>query len=316
VSSDLAIRAYSDYLDAFGISSPTNAIRSQYRIAKLYLEQGDDRRHEQALDEIETLYSQLSDAELTEQMSALAWDHVGEAAFRALSSRHAAYVADELTRDKDEDASLLASKETELLEFVTAAEQFAGTYASFQYVTAAKYLAADSISYFAQLGLSLEPPPEFDEELQWAYWDILEEQVFPKFYSFQAQAVDRFEKLIELGQTVQRHSDWITRTYETLNELEPSTYPAQKLEISGELDAEAAPRMRPRSVDDEVVPVGTEVSAPAADSPWGQEAAPIEETATEAPATEETATEEAPADSPSDGEAPPVDPSPWGEEAP
>ena len=178
----------------------------------------------------------------------------------------------------------------------------------------------------------MEPPPEFDEELQWAYWDILEEQVFPKFYSFQSQSIDRFEKLIELGKTVQRHSDWITRTYEALNELEPSTYPAQKIEISGELDPEATPRMRPRSIDDEVVagPSTAEDVTPSADSPWGQQA-PTEESSTEEASTEEASTEEAPTeeapteqppteqppvDSPPDDETPPADPSPWGEEAP
>ena len=53
----------------------------------------------------------------------------------------------------------------------------------FEYSTAALLLIGKAYLYYADLGLSLQPPSSLSMEEQDIYYEVLETQVYPKFYA-------------------------------------------------------------------------------------------------------------------------------------
>ena len=164
-------------------------------------------------------------------------------------SSYEAYISDEVSGEEAEDAELLERKETELLAFITEGDEFSAKFSSFHYTAGARFLQAGAIEYLATLGLGLEPPAGLNEDQQWAYWDILEERIFPKYYEFQEKAVERYLSVIELSKSLKRHSEYVTMSYSALNSLEPASYPAQKPETLGDVNPQEPSLLRPVSME-------------------------------------------------------------------
>ena len=241
-----ALDFYRRYLKTYDIENANNAVEAKYKIYRLQVKLG-EKRPEKTLDELVEMFDRILDAGAN--LGGAGRDHVAEAAFRDVQAAYDGYIVDELSRDETKDAELLERKEAQLLEFIGLADAFTAKYTSFHYTAGARYLQAGAIAYLSKLGLGLEPPSGFTEDQQWAYWDILEERIFPKYHEFQEKAIERYVSVTDLSRSLKRHSDYVTMSYDELNLLEPATYPAQKVEVYGGVNPQEPPTVRPVSME-------------------------------------------------------------------
>jgi len=110
-------------------------------------------------------------------------------------------------------------------------DRFVGTYGDFEYLAKAQFLKAKGLLYLADLGLGLEPPDGFTEEQQWAYLDVLEEQVFPTYYAYEEQGVERLVEVLDFAKRNRRYGPVVEQTQVELNRRRPEEYPALKKEL-------------------------------------------------------------------------------------
>ncbi|MBW2252960.1 MAG: tetratricopeptide repeat protein [Deltaproteobacteria bacterium] len=251
VGSYQARRFYEGYLRTYGLSNPDHALEAKYKLAKQHLEAGSQRRHRAYLDEILRDFDRLaaSGAEL-------GWGsrhYAAEAAFVQLQEEYDRFTSDTLSGREDKDLELLMDKKpAELSKLEEQGLGIVRRYSDFEYSTASLYLVAAAYLYYADLGFKLEPPSTMSPEEQDVYWEVLETEVFPQFYTVQDKAIARFEALIKLAREQKLYSEWVGKAHVGLNDLDPRGYPKEKPEIQGESAAEITPDIVPRRIQEEI----------------------------------------------------------------
>jgi TolA-binding protein len=249
VGPDDAIRFYRGYLKSYGLENPDHALEAQGKIASILKEQGKERDASLALDELMSLYDEAAEAGAT--IGPEGRDIAASAAFRAIYEQYEVVVDKELSGDESKDTALLLDQlPGEVGEFDAAVEAFINKYLSFEYITAAVYLQGATRGFYATLGLSMEPPEGMPDDLVDAYWELLEESLFPQFYGVEEQALQKYKRVIELANTQKRHSGWVDEAQRGLNELRPGDYPAVKAPIVGQVQGYQPPTFTPMTVGD------------------------------------------------------------------
>lgn len=267
-----AIKFYNQYLQKFGTRNADRALEAKYRIAQLYKEQGNTKAYDKTMDELLAEFRKLVAAGRANDIHSEARRYAAESAFREVQANYDRLVGEKLTgRDEKKDVEILTRKEGEVQQFRDATLDFASAYADFEYGTAVLYLRAASLLYYADLGFSVQPPPGLSDEEDAAFRQILEEQVYPKYYPIQDKAKAEFQQLIELSKEKKTWSPWVGKAYETLNTLDPFTFPAEKVELRGSPDASIVPEIRPMTMEPpkETPPSGAPTTPPAGGSQGG-----------------------------------------------
>jgi hypothetical protein len=131
--------------------------------------------------------------------------------------------------------------------FEETAKVLLSKYKDFEYGTGAFYLMGASRLYVAELIYSLQCPYSNEEDCE-IWWELYEENWRPLAQTFEDTARSRFQALIDQGKTQKLHSPWIDRAYETLNKLDPFSYPSVKAELRGDFDLRALPLVRPMDI--------------------------------------------------------------------
>jgi TolA-binding protein len=234
VDRDRAITFYKSYLSQFALTQVDHAIEAQARIADLHKAAGRAKDASSALDELVALFDRAVASGKTPSLASQ--DRVAEAAFRALQAHHDKIVANKLSRDDKKDGDLLNVKlPAELDAFAAEVQAFSTKYASFWGITGAYYLYGAAEMHYARLGLALEPPAGLSEEDRDVFWQLLEEQLFPKYREREANAVKSWQSVLELATRFHRHSVWIDRSNEALNQFDPKQFPAGKRTLPGDM---------------------------------------------------------------------------------
>ncbi|MEZ4321396.1 MAG: tetratricopeptide repeat protein [Myxococcota bacterium] len=234
---------YDRYLKKYGYTNPDNAFTALVRQAEIQKSQGNLRTYEKKLDEMERAFDQLTAEGKT--LGPLAHHYAAMAAYRSLEEEYKKVVKGELTRNEDKDSKLLDDKKAAVKAFEPQAKAFAAKYNDFEYSSAALLLLAKAPSYLADLGLGLQCPKGYSEDDCFAYYDILEEKVFPQFRAIQNEIViTRLNELIQKAEELKRHSPAVDGAMEELNRINPVDYAAVKTELQGETDSTAPPQIR------------------------------------------------------------------------
>lgn len=246
VSDEHAFKFYRKYLDTYGLQNPNHAIAAEWRIAKYHEKKGDKRAHERQLDKVIDTFDRIiaSGADV----GAEGHRYAAAAAFRHLQTAFDRFASEGLTRNEDKDTEILFERKPEEMKaFESQARTFVSKYRNFEWNSGALLLQARAALYYADLGLSLTCPKGYTDDLCFAYEEVLEEQVFPKFYDVEAVGVRRLEELIEAAAKQKKHSPYIDQARAELNRRDPLEYPAVKPELRGRADATIPVRVLPRS---------------------------------------------------------------------
>lgn len=234
-SPDKAMAFYKRYLREYDIDNPNHAIEAQYRISEILEEKGQDRAYERQLQEIIGTFEEImaSGAEL----GASGHKYASTAEFPRLLEMYEDFIDEELenTRNsEDRDAKILTEiKPEELKAFKAEADAFIAKYKDFGNNTGALYLTAMVGMRFADLGLSVKPPPGLSEEEEWAFLDILEQSLYPQYYQLEEASIARLSDLVDAAKKQKKHSKWIDMALEEMNRRRPVDYPAVKAETLG-----------------------------------------------------------------------------------
>lgn len=268
VSDDLALRFYRRYLDQYGLQNPDHAIEAEYRIATILAGQGNTRAHERQLDKIVETYARVQAA--GGQVGAAGVNIAAAADFRNLQKAYDDLVKDKLTGNEDRDLVLLEdTKPNQLKAFEAATKDFVVRYpGAFEWNSGAFYLQGMAALYLADLGLSIRCPPSFAAEDCWAYEEILEEKVFPKYYAVQDVGVQKLKELVEGARQQKKHSPFIDEALAELNRRDPLAWPGVKQEVRRTMKASAPIKLVPRDANGRPIslPAGSPRATPASQS--------------------------------------------------
>ena len=248
---------YRSYLSLFGNEDPNHALEAESKLADLALELGDTRGHEAQLDAILRRFDSIQSAGGT--VGPVGQKVAAASAFRDIDAAFIDLTDEQLTRDEERDGELLQDiKPEEIRQFGEKVDTFVARFGDFTYLSEALYFKAMSLLYLADLGLSLEPPEGMTEEQEWAYLDVLEEQVFPTYYAYEDQGVTRLVEVLEFAERNKRYSDVIDQTQQELNRRKPEEYPDVKKELIARPNAQILilpePRKAERVPEDAVSP--------------------------------------------------------------
>jgi TolA-binding protein len=244
VDPERGLRFWRDYLRVYGNASPDRALDAEGRIADIHRELGDDVAAERKLDDIIERFDSIVAA--GGQVGPRGHNRAAQAEFREIESLFTDLTDEVLTGDEEGDAILLdETKPEEIREFGLRADAFISKYADFDFISAAYLRKAQALLYLADLGLSIKPPDWMTEEQQFAFYDLLDEQVFPKFYDFEDQSLERMAELVDFATRNKRHSEYIGQASAELNRRRPSEYPAFKEEILIDVTAPSPVEVQP-----------------------------------------------------------------------
>lgn len=241
---DKAIAFYRTYLKTYGTQNPDHALQAQGRIAALLAGQGKSRDASAALDEVVKLFDKVEAA--GGKVGPAGRDAAAAAAFRSLQARFDTIAARKLTRNEKKDTAMLLDElPAEIKAFDEASAAFVARYLSFQYSTAALYLQGAVRAAYAKLGFGVEPPANLDEDSQAAYWELLEETLFPQMRGVEEQAIGFYQKVVDLGVQQKRHARWVDEAQAGMAAIDPATYPTPKQPLLGVLEAVDPARIAP-----------------------------------------------------------------------
>jgi TolA-binding protein len=222
-----ATNFYREYLGMFGNSEPDHALEAESKLADLALQTGDTRAYEAQLDAILRRFDAIRAS--GETVGPVGQKVAAASAFRALAAAFVDLTDEQLSRDEEQDGELLQDiKPEEIRVFGQQVDVFVARFGDFTHLSKALYLKAQSLLYLADLGLSLEPPEGLTEEQQWAYLDVLEEQVFPTYYAYEDQGVERLVDVLAFAERNKRYSEVIDQAQQELNRRKPEEYPDVK----------------------------------------------------------------------------------------
>ncbi len=241
---DRAITFYRAYLKSYGTQNPDHAISAQGRIAALLTQQGKTREASTARDDVVKLFDRIVAAD--GKVGPAGRDAAAAAAFPALQARYDAIAARKLSRNEAKDTKLLLDElPPEIKALDDAASAFVERYLSFEYTTAAIYLQGAARSAYAKLGFGVQPPANLDEDSQSAYWELLEETLFPQMRGVEEQAISTYQKVLDLAAQQKRHAVWVDRSREGMAAIDPATYPTPKQPLLGAIQAVEPARIAP-----------------------------------------------------------------------
>ncbi len=294
-------RYYRQYLDMFGTQDANRALAAQYRLYKIADNAGDTRTAQAELDKVSVLFDEISATGATVPESGA--EMAAEAAFRELQASYDAFMAMDVSRyfkpgsksEKEITETLMQTMPAQLEEFNGQVGAFVSKYVSFNYITAALTLMGEAQARYEELGMRLEPDPSVDSAMEEAIWQQFDEVLYPFFEPYGLAAVESFEQVLKVAQDAGRHGEWVDRAQDNLNSINPSEYPAVKLERIGETDLNGDWKLEPRDSEEAVrVFLGEEQASDAADEAAG---AAAEGEGAAAPANDADAAE---ADAPSE----------------
>ena len=244
VDEEKSLSFWRRYLQTYGNRSPDRALEAEGKIADLLRQMGDEAGAERKLDDIITRFDAIVAA--GEEVGPRGHHSAARAEFRELEALFADLTDEILSGDEEKDGVLLEeTKPEEIRTFGARADAFINKYADFDYISAAYLLKARALLYLADLGLSIKPPDWMTEEQQFAYFDLLDEQVFPKFYDYEDQGLQRMSDLVDFAKRNKRHSSYIDDASIELNRRRPSEYPAFKQELVGTATPPAPVEVKP-----------------------------------------------------------------------
>jgi hypothetical protein len=91
----------------------------------------------------------------------------------------------------------------------------------------------------------MECPPSYGDEECEVFMEIIATEFYPLGDAAQEKAVSRFQTIIAQAAEKRQYNEWVTKAKDTLNQIDPFKYPAEKLEIPGEATSDAAPPLVP-----------------------------------------------------------------------
>lgn len=239
-----AIGFYRSYLKAYGTKNPDHAIAAQARIAALHQAAGRTREAESARDDVVRLFERIAASGQT--IGPAGRDAAAEAGFRGLRARFEALAGRKLSRNEAKDTKLLLDElPAEIKAFDQAATTYVEKYLSFEWTTAAAYLQGAARQAYAKLGFGVEPPDGLSEDEQAAYWELLEETLFPQMRGVEAQAVEFFQRVLSLAAAQKRTSRWVDEARSGMATIDPTTYPTPKEPLLGRIQAIQPPALVP-----------------------------------------------------------------------
>lgn len=242
--SDRAIRFYEGYLKAYGITNPDHALVAQGTLADLYADKGRSRDAARANDAVVALFDRILEGGGT--VGPAGRDRAAQSAFDDLLRDHDAITSRKLSRNELKDTKLLLDQlPADIKAFDAKASAFIEHFLSFPYTTAAMYLQGSVRKAYADLGFSVEPPAGMNMDSEAAYWELLEETLFPQMAGVEKQAADLLKRVSEVAAGQKRHAVWVDRAMEMLNDIDPAVYPAVKEPIAGSVDAVEAVVLQP-----------------------------------------------------------------------
>ncbi len=249
ISTFQAKKFYEGYLRKYGLENPDHAFEARHKLAEIYKAERNNRKYDDQLDQILADYTRLAESN-PEKLGYWARHYAAESAFRDIQKKFEIVTADELPKDEQKALKLLTEeKPPEVKQFIEDAGTML-TFADFEYNSAAIYLMGATQLYFADLGFSLRPPEDMDPEMQDIFYEVLETEVYPQFYPVQEKAVELFQKVIDGASERGEHNEWVDKSQQALNELDPRTYPALKLEKRGGIDATLIPEVKMLVMED------------------------------------------------------------------
>jgi TolA-binding protein len=245
VGATQAIAFYDRYRKKYGVSDPDHALECDYKAGQLYAKQGNTRKYNEYLDKTMADYDAIISEGRSDKIGADGRHFAAEAGFRSLQADYDQLIKDKLGTNDQKNAELLKRKEAEVGNFRTTANAFVNHYPDFEYLTAARYMAAKAILYHTELGYAalVCPPNLTDEEFE--ICSNLIEELRGQFDAEVEKATTELNQLIKDAEDAKRHSVWIDKAHETLNDIDPLAYPAVKQELHGSSDATITPTVRP-----------------------------------------------------------------------
>lgn len=244
VDADKAIAFYRGYLKTYGTTVPDHALEALSKIARMQADRGDEVGAQRTLDEVVRTFASIVSA--GGNVGPAGHEAAAAADFRSLQKAFDEVVDDKLSGNDDRDAVLLGeTKPAELRTFEERVGGFVSRYQSFEQNSGALYLQALTTLHFADLGLSIEPPPGLPEEEEWAFRDLLDEKVYPQYREVEARGVLQLEALIGGASDQGRYSAWIESARRELHKRRPEKWPAVHDEVQVPVEAEARVRLSP-----------------------------------------------------------------------
>ncbi|TVQ92810.1 MAG: hypothetical protein EA397_06570 [Deltaproteobacteria bacterium] len=250
VSDAEARNFYTRFLRAHGPgrprSNPNYVIEAQYRLAQL--QPPGSRAYERAMDEmLQTFDQYLADGV---EFRPVAHQYAGEWAIHRLGQEYERLTATQLTRDQDRDAEIIRRvNEEDLPAFHAKANQIVRTYRNFSHMTGGLYFIARSTLWLAELGLGMECPRGFDDDLCDLWYEIYDTDIRPDFEVQEESAKRGFKILIERARELKQHSEWVDKAYSVLNSLDPMSFPDVKLELRGDAELQSLPDLGPVGIE-------------------------------------------------------------------
>ena len=241
-----AKRFYTSYLNdsRWTDKSPDHRFTAMFKLAERAEKDGRTREYDQWLDTILDEFNKVA-AKNPEALGNKARFYAAQAAFRPVWARFQEITSEKLTGNEEKDLKILTeTKPAEIREFTEMAKEIYA-YKDFDYTIAATYVTGAIQMYFADLGFSLQCPSNFGPDECDIFMEIVDTQIFPQFFPVQEEAVKLLEKAIATGRDRKRHSEWIDKAQDRLNQYNPKDYPAAKLEIRGGTDATIYPEIKP-----------------------------------------------------------------------
>jgi len=245
VSDRDALKFYKRYLKTMGTAVADHAIQAQYKMAGIYERAKNRRETERAYKKTLDMFDTAA-ADASQTLSMATRDMAASIAFPVLQERHDEIVAFQMN-DKNRVDFINVTTE-DIRAFQGDVMGFVNRFASFEYVTAAWFIYGETLRWYAETGLDIEPPDGLSDIQMDAYWELLEEKVFPKFEGHEQEAVDQFEAVLRLAKDKKRHSEWVTRSALSLNEIRPEEYPAEKPESIVPPDGTAPQAFEPKTI--------------------------------------------------------------------
>ena len=229
-------RYFKRYLRRFGLQNPNHALAAKQKLADAYEELGRTRQADAMRDEIVSDYEQLVADEV--DVGTMGRHFAAEAAYRDIEAEYLAYMALELVGSEEAQVEMIRETlPTKLFEFEERAGAFVTKYADFEYSTAALLRIGQVYMHNVSVGYSIEPPPDFPENLIDAFYESLEVNLYPMLDNVQDKGRARLERVIDFAAQQKRYSEYVGMAKVALNENDPINYPADKSEVRGETEA-------------------------------------------------------------------------------
>jgi len=272
VDKDRALRFYEGYLSQYGYQNPDNALEAMWRISEIYREKGNTRQSDAKRADIIKAFDQLASSGKT--IGPKGNRYAAEAAFPSIVAAYSAYAKEKLTGNDEKDLKLIKEdKPAALKEFQALADAFVAKYKSTEHISGALFYKASAPLYLADLGLSMAPPKGLSEDDTAAYYEILEQKVYPMFLAFEDAGIARLNELVDLAKRNKFHSKWIDEAVAELNRRRPSDYPAVKRELVGRTDSSSP--LGVRAVGMPTAPAPTIAPKPAGAVPTAPPTPPV-----------------------------------------